>query len=112
MTGQGQEIFEGDVNTGTNTPVAQLNSASQEQGMFLSNDCLRVYYQSNRDAALFNIYLATRVTMTSAWSNPTAMTDFNTATYNEEDPWISADQRVFLFASNMAGNKDLYIATR
>jgi len=112
VTGLGQEIFEGDINTGTNTAVTQLNSASQEQGMFLSNDCLRVYYQSNRDNALFNIYLATRTTTTSAWSNPTAMSDFNTATFNEEDPWISPDQRVFVFVNNSSGNKDLYISTR
>jgi len=112
VTAQGQEIFDGDINTGTNNPVTQLNSTSQEQGMQLSNDCLRVYYQSNRTNALFDLYVATRVSMTSQWSNPTVLTDFNTTTYNEEDPWISPDQRTFVFASNMSGNKDVYISTR
>jgi hypothetical protein len=112
VTGQGQEIFEGDINGGTNTAVAQLNSASQEQGMYLSADCLRVYYQSNRTNAQFDIYMATRTSMTSAWSNPTVLTDFNTATLNEEDPWISTDQRTFVFANNASGNKDIYISTR
>ncbi|HEY5951058.1 MAG TPA: hypothetical protein VIV40_36455, partial [Kofleriaceae bacterium] len=112
VTNRGQDFFEGDIATGAPTAVAQLNSGSQEQGTFLSNDCLRVYFQSNRDNAQFNIYVASRVTMTSAWSNPTVLPDFNTATFNEEDPWQSADQRTFVFASNSSGNKDVYISTR
>jgi hypothetical protein len=112
VTNEGQNLFEGTISGGTNTPVAQLNSTSTEQGTFLSNDCLRVYYQSNRDNDQFNIYVANRVTMTAAWSNPTVLADFNTATFNEEDPWIAPDQRTFVFASNSAGNKDVFISTR
>jgi Tol biopolymer transport system component len=112
VTNAGQDLFEGNVTSGANTPLTQLNSTSQEQGTFLTSDCLRLYFQSNRDNAQFDIYMASRVTMTSAWSNATKLTDFNTATSSEEDPWISADQRTFVFASNSSGNKDLYISTR
>jgi hypothetical protein len=111
VSNEGQNLFEGTISGGANTAVTQLNSTSGEQGTFLSNDCLRVYFQSNRDGQ-FNIYVATRVTMTTAWSNPTALPDFNTNTFSEEDPWISADQRTFVFSSNSAGNKDVYISTR
>jgi hypothetical protein len=113
VTNEGQNLFEGDITTGANAAVTQLNSTSQEQGTFLSTDCLRVYFQSNRDNGQFNIYMATRLTLLlGAWTNPTAMSDFNTGTFNEEDPWISADQRTFVYANNSAGNKDIYISTR
>jgi Tol biopolymer transport system component len=106
----GQDLFEGTV-AGATTPLTALNTSSTEQGTFLTADCLRVYFQSNRDGR-FNIYMASRVSETAAWSNPTALTDFNTAQYNEEDPWLSADERVFVYASNRNGNKDLFMATR
>jgi hypothetical protein len=111
VTGEGQNLFEGTITTGATTAVTQLNSTSAEQGTLLSNDCLRVYFQSNRDGQ-FNIYIATRLTMTAAWSNPTALPDFNTATYSEEDPWIAPDQRTFVYTNNSSGNKDVYISTR
>lgn len=112
VTNEGQNLFEGDVNTGAATPLTQLNSTSQEQGTFLSNDCLRLYFQSNRNNGQFNIYIASRVTMGAAWSNATVLDDFNTATFSEEDPWISPDQRTFVYSSNSSGNKDVYISTR
>lgn len=112
VSGEGQNLFEGDIATGANTAVTQLNSTSAEQGTYLSTDCLRIYFQSNRDNGQFNLFTASRLTMTAAWSNPTGMSEFNTGTYNEEDPWIAADQRTFLYTNNSSGNKDLYLTTR
>ena len=112
VSNRGQDLFEGDIATGANTPVGQLNSTENEQGTFLSSDCLRVYFQSDRTNGQFDIYMATRVTMTAAWSNASLLTDFNTPGNDEEDPWISPDQRTFAFASDADGNKDLYISTR
>jgi len=108
----GQDLYEGTVTAGAPTNLTQLNTTSQEQGTLLTGDCLGLYFQSNRANAQFDIYLATRATLTAQWSNPTALTDFNTATYNEEDPWIAPNGRTFVFASNASGNKDLYISTR
>lgn len=112
VSNRGQDLFEGTLAGGANTPVNQLNSTGHEQGTFITNDCLRVYFQSNRNNSQFDIYTATRVTATAAWSNATLLSDFNTAGNSEEDPWISADQRTFLFAHDASGNKDLYIVTR
>jgi hypothetical protein len=112
VTNQGQDVFEGDINAGANTNVTQLNSITNEQGIFLTSDCLHVYFQSNRDNNQFNIFTASRTSMQAPWGNPNAMTDFNTATFNEEDPWQSTDQRTFVFTSNSSGNKDVYISTR
>ncbi len=112
VNNRGQDLFEGDITTGANTPVNQLNSTSNEQGTYITSDCLRVYFQSNRNNDQFDIYTASRVTMNAAWSNATPLVDFNTATDDEEDPWISTDQRTFLYAHDGSGNKDLYISTR
>ncbi|NVB84857.1 MAG: hypothetical protein HOV81_41185 [Kofleriaceae bacterium] len=110
--GNAQDLYEGTITTGANTLLTQLNTTQNEQGTFLSADCLALYFQSSRNGAQFDIYMSTRTTTTSAWSNPTVLTDFNTAGANEEDPWISTDQRLFAFASNSGGNKNLYISTR
>jgi hypothetical protein len=112
VANRGQDLFEGDITNGAPTALAQLNSTSTEQGTFLSSDCLRLFFQSNRDNSQFNIYLASRVTTSAAWSNAAAIPDFNSSQYNEEDAWISSDQRTFAFASNRGGNKDVYLSTR
>ena len=112
VTNRGQDLFEGTLAAGAPTAITQLNSTSTEQGTFLSNDCLRLYFQSNRTGNQFDLYMASRVTTGSAWSNASVLTDFNTATFNEEDPWLASDERTFVFASNSGGNKDLYISTR
>lgn len=110
VSGQGQDLFEGTEASAT-TALTAFNSTNAEQGTLLTADCLRVYFQSNRDGQ-FNIYMASRTTTSSAWSNPTMLPDFNTTTASEEDAWISTDQRTFVYASNASGNKSLYISTR
>lgn len=108
-----QDLYEGNVNTTVNTLVAQLNTTTNEQGNFLTSDCLTLYFQSNRTNDQFDIYMSTRPTANAAWSNPTAISDFNTATLNEEDGWLSPNQRTFAFANNATNNqKDIYISTR
>jgi Tol biopolymer transport system component len=110
-TANSTDLFEGTVSGGATMALTQLNSPQADQGAFLSSDCLTLYFQSSRDGN-FNIYKATRNNLNTQWTNPTALTDFNTATYAEEDPWVSTDQRTFIFSSNQAGNKDVYISTR
>lgn len=108
-----QDLYEGTITGGANTLLTQMNTATNEQGTFLSADCLTLYFQSNRTNDQFDIYYATRMTATGAWSNPSPATDFNTNTVNEEDAWLSTDQRMFAFARTVAGNgKDVFISTR
>jgi hypothetical protein len=112
VTGQGQDVFDGTINGGANNSVGVLNSTANEQGLFLTADCLGVYFQSNRISNQYNIYFAERATMASAWTSPLAMIDFNTPMFSEEDPWLATDERTFVYVSNREGNKDLYISTR
>ena len=111
-TNNDQDLFEGTVSGGATTAITAFNTAGAEQGTLLSADCLHLYFQSNRDNAQFDLFEASRSLPTALWSNPTKMLDFNTATSSEEDPWVSTDQRVFVFTSNVNGTKDVFISTR
>lgn len=108
----GQDLYDGTITAGATNLLTQLNTSSNEQGTFITPDCLGLYFQSNRTNNLYDIYMSTRTSTTAAWSNPTKLTDFNTATFGEEDAWIAASQRTFAFASNASGNKDVYISAR
>lgn len=111
VANNGQNLFEGTITTTANTALTAFNTADNEQGTLLSADCLHLYFQSDRDGN-FDIFEAERSSLGAAWSMPTKMNDFNTATFGEEDPWTSTDGRVFVYASNALGTKDLYISTR
>lgn len=111
VTNQGQDLFEGTVTAGAPTALTNQNTANNEQGTLLTADCLRLYFQSDRDGT-FDLFMASRTSVTGAWSNPTKLPDFNTAAFSEEDAWISSDQRTFVFSSNANGTKDVFISTR
>jgi len=111
-TANGQDLFEGTVTGGAPTAITAFNTTFAEQGTLLSTDCLHLYFQSNRDNNQFDLFEATRSATNAQWSNPNKMLDFNTTTSSEEDPWVSTDQRVFVFTSNINGTKDVFISTR
>jgi hypothetical protein len=111
VTGDGQDLFEGTETGGADVPLDALNSTVAEQGSFITADCLHMYFQSNRDGDL-DIFDTIRAAATDAWPAPTKLADFNATTTGEEDPWISADERIFAYASNAGGTKDVYLVTR
>ncbi len=108
------DVWEG---TTGNAPtlVTDLSSATTgDTGIFPSADCLTVYFASSRSGPN-RIYKSTRASLTAPWSTPAILQDFLTGvpdTVNQEDPWVSADQKTFVFASTSAGSKDEYISTR
>jgi Tol biopolymer transport system component len=108
----GTDFFGGAIGT-AGTEITELSSAGSETGTFLSKDCLTIYFASDRSGDSM-IYMSTRPNATTAWNPPTAVTDFpvNMSTIKEEDPWMSNDQRTFVFVSAEAGTKDVYISTR
>jgi len=108
----GQDLFEGTITTGANTPITTVNSVGAEQGTFITNNCLTLLFQSNRTNNQFDIYVSTRAAAGASWRTPTLLVDFNTPTYSEEDAWISSSEKTFAFANNSSGNKDIYISTR
>ena len=107
----GPDLAMGTINGAAPTVVAELSSASPETGTFLTSDCLTSYFASSRSGA-FQIYTSHRTSTSTAWQTPTVVTDFASVGGAQEDPWISADGRTFLFVSNVSGSKDVYISTR
>ena len=105
----GNDLFEGVL--GSAAAVATpLNSTGSETGTFLTQDCLTIFFASSRGATT-SMYTSHRNAATDAWPPPTVVTDFATGG-NESDPWMSPDQRTFVFASDAAGTLDIYISTR
>lgn len=111
----GQDLYEGTLAGGANTLDTVLSSTSNEISTFLSKDCLTVYFASDRSGQT-QIYTSTRATISSAWSAPVmAASPFSSAEGTDnEDAWISNDQRIFLLASVRGGisTKQLYISQR
>lgn len=107
----GQDLAAGTLGGGAPTLVAELSSAQPETGSFLSADCLTAYFASSRSGT-FMIYTAKRASLTAAWQTPTAVTDFAGVGGAQEDPYLSADGKTFVFVSNVGTTKDVYLTTR
>ncbi|MBS1122584.1 MAG: hypothetical protein H6Q90_4812 [Deltaproteobacteria bacterium] len=109
----GGDIAEGTLGDGPPAVVPELSSAQSETGTFVTQDCLTVYFASNRpDAVKTQLYRATRPALAAPWKTPVLITDFATLGGDQQDPWISPDERTFVFVSNVSGTNDLYISTR
>ena len=109
----GGDIAEGRIGQGAPTVVASLSAPApaNETGTFITQDCLTAYFASNR--SLTNkIYTSTRASPSDPWPAPTLVTDFMAVGGNQEDPWLSPDQRTFLFVSDISGTKDVYVSAR
>ena len=107
--GAGTDLVEGTLDGDAAKPIVELNSPDNDTGPFVTRDCLRIFFASNRSGAA-RIYTSQRRAVTDPWDRPTVVRDFAIAGSidNEEDPWLSPDGRTFAFA----GAKDIYLSTR
>jgi Tol biopolymer transport system component len=111
-TNNGTDLFEGTLSGGSAAPLDILNSPQGDTGAFLTQDCLTIYFASFRETPE-KIFVSHRASVTAPWDPPTRVDDFKATAGNQEDPWLSADKRTFVFASDAAaGNKDIYLSTR
>jgi hypothetical protein len=105
------DLWEG-VGTGAPTRINELSmDGYAENGVMLSKDCLTIYFASNRSGTT-KLYKSTRASVTGAWNAPSTFDDFLTTGGNQSDPFISDDQKTFVFASDVSGNLDMYITNR
>lgn len=109
-------IVGGGIAAGTlpNAPVlvTELDSPTSETGPYLDDTCTTIYFASPRSGTSA-IWTAHRATIGAPWSTPVMITDFATLGGAQEDPFVSADQRTFVFAATLTGGtKDVYISTR
>jgi len=107
----GNDLFEGDLGGGAPAPATPLNSTSSETGTFLTKDCKTIFFASTRSGKSL-LYTAHRDDMADPWPSPSPVTDFDMGGDQQQDPWISVDQRTFVFASDKSGNYDIYMSTR
>lgn len=77
----------------------------------LSNDKLTLYF-AGATSGQSDLYEAHRTSATSAWGQPTLITDLSQMGPDERDPWISADGNVIVFIRIVNGTTTFLQATR
>ena len=105
------DVYEGTLGSAP-TKVDSLSTTGSEIATWLSKDCKTIMFAREPAMGQLDLMISTRGSVNAPWPAATPLTDFNTTTYNEEDPWESNDQHTFIFSSNAGGTKDLYISTR
>jgi Tol biopolymer transport system component len=111
VTHDQQDLMEGVLGSGAPTRIAELDTSGTNTAGHLSPDCLTLYFSSDRSGNQFDLYATTRAAVGNPWQTPVPLSDFN-ASGDEDDPWMSPDQRLFVFTSDRSGNHDLYMSTR
>jgi hypothetical protein len=92
-------------------PLNALNTPMIEDSPFLSPDKRTIYFSSNR-AGSFDLFTATRPTATAEFGAPTPITELNTPSRDETDPWVSDDGRHMFFTRIVSGTHEIVETTR
>ena len=85
--------------------------AAAETGTFLTQDCLNIYFASQRNG-MNQLFRSSRTAIGQRWGTPTVVDDFKDLGGAQQDPWISSDGRIFALTSDAGGSNDLYISRR
>lgn len=109
-SGTDDDIYEGTFGGGPATRVDALSSTSSDSGVSLSADCTTVYFASTRNGTE-DIFVSSR-DASGAWRAPTLFGEVSTPDQDDEDPWMSPDRRLFVFARGFADRHDLYMMVR
>jgi Tol biopolymer transport system component len=94
-----------------------VNSASLDQGAFISKTGLSLYFVSARPGGFGgqDIYVSKRASTEDPWQPPENLGSTINTTTNEASPTLSADGHLLYFHSNRpggAGGNDLYVSRR
>lgn len=100
--------------------VAELSSSGNELKPSIRFDGREIFVSSDRtdrpgSMGLQDIWVSTRESHTDAWSLPVNLGPIINTSFQDQQPAISDDGTILLFASNRAGGSgglDLYLATR
>ena len=93
------------------TMITELDTSATEHGPHLSPDALTVYFTSNRFGTE-DFYVAMRPSLVEVFGSVVLLGEISTSSANEDDLWVTSDQRVYLYSSDATGNNDLYEVTR
>jgi hypothetical protein len=107
------DVYEGKLGSGV--PAVRSDVLSKvgydETGTFVSFNCKHAFFTSVlHGLATFDIFESVRTG--TSWTTPTPVTDINTPTFGEQDPWMSVDTKHMLFVSNVGGTLDVYEISR
>jgi len=115
----GQDIFSASVidNDGVLTfgevmPVPELGSDFNDCTVSLSPDRRFIYFDTSRDDALLDLYVASRDDPGQPFGNLQPVTELNEPFAYDGDPWLSHDGHVIYFSSTRQGTQDIYYALR
>ena len=94
-------------------PLAELDTAAAEGNPWMDAGRTVVCFATDRvgGQGARDIWMAERPDPTGPFGAAAPVTEINGAG-GDDDPWLSPDLRTIYFASNRAGNFDLYMATR
>ena len=103
------DLYEYDLE-GTARPLDELNSMADDASPYLLEDCLTLYFSSNR-VGTYDLYVATRATPFDRWSTPRRLDELATDAA-EMDPWVSRDQRHLVYSVASATGTDVVESVR
>lgn len=92
------------------TPVRVSGLASDQDAVadgFLTDDGLTLFYSVTPPDQPPDLFMVTRPSTSSAFSQPAAVGELNT-TGDERDPWLSPDGTTFFFSSDRSGSLQIY----
>jgi hypothetical protein len=96
----------------TPVPLSELDAAGGGGRPHLTDDRLSIYFEgAGLNAGEDDVWYAHRATPAAAFDPPQRLTEVNSP-MDDEDPWVSADQRVFLVSSVRSGTYLIWQATR
>jgi Tol biopolymer transport system component len=99
-------------------PTPGLNTTAKEGDPDFVDECRTLYFATTRDSPpgdnRADIWRTSRTALDRDFAPPVPVPGLNTAEFDEQDPWVSNDERHIVFASSRAGhgNRDLYEAWR
>jgi Tol biopolymer transport system component len=94
--------------------MTDVNTTSIERSPFLSSDGQTIWFSSDRvsgTSGVNDIFTATRIIQNESFGVATPETELNTP-FDDDDPSLSADNRIIVFTSNATGNYEIYEARR
>jgi Tol biopolymer transport system component len=94
-----------------------VNSASNDQGAFISKEGLSLYFVSTRPGGfgIQDIYVSRRTSVDDPWGQPQNLGGTINTSSNEASPTLSTDGHLLYFHSNRPGGfggTDLYVSRR
>jgi len=91
-----------------------ISSTADERDSGLSSDGRVIVFASDREGRGSNLWMAVRISVTDAWSQPVELPDVVNSTKHDAGPALSFDGRTLFFHTdrNGGGRNDLYYSRR